>query len=135
MTGEGQSYQERQRGWVQCPWFGGYFARGSLANHFQTQHSVARWGAGQTDNEWGGVDNPRKFRVKFLVKAGPRPFPVDGCSGCATTRTAMQVHLWHQHVRNTVVIIEEVDLPHPRFPLCDMLVPWRALNGVHWHTS
>ena len=29
-----------------------------------------------------------------------------------------------------MVILEEGNLPHPRCPLCDMLVPWRALNGT-----
>ena len=27
------------------------------------------------------------------------------------------------------------DLPHPRCPRCDMLVPWRALNDRHKHTE
>ena len=40
----------------------------------------------------------------------------------------MRVHLLHQHVLDTVVILEEVNLPQPRCPQCDMLVPQRALN-------
>ena len=32
--------------------------------------------------------------------------------------------------RDTVVILEEGNLSHPRYPLCDMLVPWRSLNGT-----
>ena len=39
------------------------------------------------------------------------------------TRTVMRVHLWYRHVRDTVVILEEGNLPHPRCPLCYMLVP------------
>ena len=34
-----------------------------------------------------------------------------------------------------MVILEEGNLPHPRCPLCDMLVPWMSLNGTHWLTS
>ena len=44
---------------------------------------------------------------------------------------AMTMHFWYRHVRDIMVILEEVNLPHPWFPLCDMLVPWKALNGTH----
>ena len=33
-----------------------------------------------------------------------------------------------RHVLDTVVILEEGNLPHPWFPQCEMIVPWRALN-------
>ena len=69
--------------------------------------------------------------MEFPTMAGPRPCPVKGCSGRASTRTAMSVHFWHWHVRDTVVILEEGNLTHPRCPLCDMLVPWNSLNGTH----
>ena len=45
----------------------------------------------------------------------------------------MRVHFWHRNVRDTVVILEEGNLPHPLFPLCDMLV--EALNGTHICTA
>ena len=47
----------------------------------------------------------------------------------------MRVQFWHRHVRDTVVILEEDNLPHKRFPLCDMLVPWKALNGTQQSTA
>ena len=47
----------------------------------------------------------------------------------------MQVYLWHPHVQNTMMILEERKLPHPLFPMCGMLVPWWALNGTHRHTA
>ena len=50
------------------------------------------------------------------------------------TRTAMWVHFWHRHFQETVVIMEEGNTPHPHFPLFDMFVPWRSLNGMHWVT-
>ena len=31
--------------------------------------------------------------------------------------------------------MEEGNPPHPRFPRCDMLVPWRAINGEHLATA
>ena len=51
------------------------------------------------------------------------------------TRTAMQVHFLHRHVRDTVIILEEVKLPHPECPCYDMLVPRRDLNRRHLVTS
>ena len=50
-------------------------------------------------------------------------------------RTAMKVQFWHQHVRDTVVILGEGNLPHPRCLLYNMLMPWKALNGTHRHTE
>ena len=47
----------------------------------------------------------------------------------------MRVHFWHRHVRDTVVILEEGNLPHPCCPLCDIMVPWKALNGTHRRTE
>ena len=47
----------------------------------------------------------------------------------------MRMHFCSRHVRGIVIILEEVNLPHPRFSRCDMLVPWRALNGRHHATT
>ena len=47
----------------------------------------------------------------------------------------MRVHFLHRHVLDTVVILEEGNLPDPRCARCDMLVPWRALNGRHTSTA
>ena len=37
-------------------------------------------------------------------------------------------------MRDTIIILEEGNLPHPRCENCDMFVPWRALNGRHKST-
>ena len=34
-----------------------------------------------------------------------------------------------------MVILEEGNIPHPWCPLCDMLVPWKALNEMHRRTA
>ena len=47
----------------------------------------------------------------------------------------MQVHFVHRHVDDTVVILEEGNLPLPRCPRCDLQVPRRALNGRHLGTN
>ena len=49
--------------------------------------------------------------------------------------TDLQVHFLHRNVRDTVVILEEGNLFHPRCPRCDMLVPWHALNRRHFSTA
>ena len=48
---------------------------------------------------------------------------------------SMRVHFCHRNIRDTVVIMYEGNLPHPRCPLCDILVMWRALNGTHRFTA
>ena len=47
----------------------------------------------------------------------------------------MQVHFMHWHVHNTVVMLEEGNLPLPRCPRCDLQVTRKALNGRHLGTS
>ena len=106
--------------------------------HRQTRHGVAKKGLGSEVGEADGSnksDDPRTYRMAFPAQAGPMPCTVVGCSGRASIRTAMRVQFWHRHVMDTVVILEQVNLTHPRCPLCDMLVPWKALNGTHRGTA
>ena len=69
--------------------------------------------------------------MAFPIAGGLRNCSIRGCMGQAATRTAMRVHFFHQHVRDTVIIVEEGNLPHPWCPRCNMLVPLRAMNGRH----
>ena len=73
----------------------------------------------------------RAYRMEFSEKSGLSPCPVERFSDKAETQTAMQVHFWHRNVRDTVAILEEGNLHRPRYPLCNMPVPWRSLNGSH----
>ena len=82
--------------------------------HQQTQHVVAKGGLGQEGYEEAGGDEPRTYMMAFPENAGPRSFPVEGCSDQVLTRTAIRVHLWNRHVWETVVILEEGNLTHPR---------------------
>ena len=34
-----------------------------------------------------------------------------------------------------MIIIEEGNLPHPRYPWCEILVPWKDLNRQHVTTN
>ena len=45
------------------------------------------------------------------------------------------VNFMHLHVRDTVVILDKGNLPHPRCPQCDVMVTWNALNRRHLSTT
>ena len=47
----------------------------------------------------------------------------------------MQVHFVHRNVYDTVVILEEGNLPLPQCPRCDLQISRTALNGRHLGTS
>ena len=53
------------------------------------------------------------------------------CEGRATMHTNLWIHFVHHYVRDTVVILDEGNRPHPIFLSCDMLVPSAALNRRH----
>ena len=91
--------------------------------HRQTQHGVAKGVPGQEGDGEGGGDDPREYMTAFPAKAGPRPCPFEGCIVRVATRMTMRMHFWHRHVQETVVILEEVNLPHLRCPLLDILMP------------
>ena len=61
----------------------------------------------------GGGDGPKTYRMAFPTKEGPRHFQVEGCSVRVATRTTTRVHLWHWHVQDTAVILEEGKYPPP----------------------
>ena len=46
-------------------------------------------------------------------KGGRRQCPVEGFPVVSETRAAMRVHFVHRHVHDTVVILEEGNLPLP----------------------
>ena len=75
------------------------------------------------------------YKMHFPAKDGRRRCPVEGCPGVLATRAAMRVHFVHRHVHDTVVILEEGNLPLPRCPRCDLQVSRKALNRRHLGTS
>ena len=115
MTGEGGWFKERQEEQVLCPECRKELAKGSLVTHRQTKHGVYKGGLGSEGDEVdGGNNEPRNYRMAFPTRAGPRPCPVEECSGQNSIRTEMKVHFWYRHARDTVVIMEEGNLPHPQ---------------------
>ena len=59
---------------------------------------------------------------------------MERCPGVSETRTDMRVHFVHQHVHDTVVMLEEGNLPLPQCPRCNLQVSRKALNGRHLGT-
>ena len=133
LTGLGKTYAERQRERVACGECGAVIAVGSMLSHLMTRHGKAATGRHlwATQTNW----NPRTYKMHFPAKGGPRRCPVERCPGVLATQVAMRVHFVHRHVHNTVVILEEGNLPLPRFPRCNLQVSRKALNGRHLGTS
>ena len=50
-------------------------------------------------------------------------------------RLGLRGNFLHQHMRDTVIILQVSKLHHPWCPCCDMLMPWTALNGRHPNTA
>ena len=119
---------------MECGECGKMLAEGSLSSNLMTQHGRAAVIRQQWSTPAAGT-RPQTYRMSFPAKGGPRKCPVAGCPGRLSTRTAMRVHFVHRHVLNTVVILEEGNLPHSRYYQCDMLVPRRDLNRRHPGTA
>ena len=90
-------------------------AAGSLASHRVTRNGQAEeerwsWEALATGGE------PQTYHMAFSTKGGPQSCPVESCPGRAGTRTAMWMHFFNRHVRDIVIILEEVKFPHTRCP-------------------
>ena len=99
MMVSGMIFKEQQRERVPCPECGKDLAKGSLVNHRQNQHGGTKWGLGSeggSTDKVKGVDDPITYRMAFPEWVEPRPCPVEGCSGQASTWRAMKVHFWHR---------------------------------------
>ena len=114
LTGVGETFTERQRERVACGECGTVIAAGSMSSHIMNRHGKAA----TRQHLWAPQTNgdPRLYKMSFPAKDGRRRCPVEGCPGVSATRAAMRVHFVHQHVHNTVVILEEGNLPLPRCP-------------------
>ena len=122
-------YAESQREIVACRDFGTLIAAGSISSHLMTQHGKAATRRHLWDPQTKG--GTRTYKMHFPAKDGRRRCPVEGCPGVMATLAAMWVQFVHRHVHNTVVILEEGNLPLPRCPQCDLQVSRKALNGRH----
>ena len=58
---------------------------------------------------WGTMVSgrePHTYKMYFPTMGVPRDCLVKGCWGRAAMRLAMRVHILHQHLRYTVIIME-----------------------------
>ena len=84
---------------------------------------------------WGAtapIGELRTYKVVFLTAGGARNYPIKWYRVWSAKRTAMMVHFLHRYVKDTVIILEEGNIPHPR---CNILMSWKALNGRHVTTA
>ena len=105
---------------------------GFLDAHCQDYHGnyqPPQWTAPMT------TPDPRLYRVSLPRAARSIGCPVGSCEGRATTRTNLQIHFVYRHVRDTVVIMEEVNHPYPCCPACEIFVSWATLNRRHPATA
>ena len=124
---------EIQRERIECVECGEFLAVRSMSSHLMNRHGKAAGRQRLWTPQTEGGD--KTYRMSFPTKGGPRRCPVEGCPGDLATRKVMRVHLVHRHVQDTVVMLEEGNLPHPRCPRCDIQAPRKALNGRHLGTA
>ena len=72
---------------------------------------------------------PKMYRMSFLSAEVPRNGPVEGCRGRASTRSALGVNFLHRHIRETMLILEDDNLPYPLCPPFYIMLPLTSLNG------
>ena len=103
-----------------------YSLKWSIQTNFQTtsvycpNHGSVR--GAQSDKTLPTPD-PRLYRVSFRKAAGSEGCPVEGCRRWATNCTNLLIHYVQCHVWDKIVILEECNHPHPRFPACDIFLP------------
>ena len=131
MEGVGDTRDERIRRRVECPQCGIGISTGALRTHLLSQH-------GQVDSTMdplGGIQHPMTaYRVSVPTGISV-DCPVEGCPGRATNRANLRAHFAFRHPTDVITIVEEGSVPHPRCDLCDMFVPWEALNKGHQTTA
>ena len=130
MRGAGPYYWERQRVWVHCMACGEDMAVGLLVVHLQMHHGNVKGGR----KNWKTTapsEEPCTYSMAFPTAGGPWNCTIKGFLGRASPRTAMRDHLFHWHVQDNVIILEEGKLPQPRCTRCNILAPWSSLNGRH----
>ena len=79
MAGEVRNFKERQKEQVLCPECRKEMTKRPLVTHHQTQHGKEKGGFGLKGDEADRGDEPKTYRIAFPAKAGPRPYPVEGC--------------------------------------------------------
>ena len=50
-------------------------------------------------------------------------------------RVGLRMHFVNCHMQDTMMVVDDVNPPHPQCPCCDMLVLWTALNFLHTNNA
>ena len=98
---------------MQCKDYGEEMALGLMAGHMRTLHGRAAeyrrsWEVSPLDEE------PWTYRMALPTAGGLLSCPVESCPEQVAMRMAILVNFMHLHVRDTVVILDKGNLPHPR---------------------
>ena len=75
------------------------------------------------------------YRVSFLKVYQFVACPVEGCHVILTIWTKLRIHFGHLHVRDTVDILDEVNLSRLRCTHCSMFELWLFLKVFHPNTA
>ena len=130
MTGGWSTHQERLCMLVNCLGCDADLVAGSLATHNQVQHRVGQGDLCKTLCH-PPPGEPWTYRMSFPPKAYDMTCPVEGCTGRSLNHTDFRLCFVHCHVQDTIVVLEEVNLPLPQCPQYDMFVSWEALKWRH----
>ena len=133
MTGEGLSYQQRQRAKIQCPNCDKELAQSSLKHHLRRAHGleVTSW---LTNEEIAVQHNPQQYNVSFPKTLSSCNCPVPECKGRARTRAGLRLHFMYRHPNDKIRILEEGSAPLPQCPHCGLHVTHLAMNRGHTNT-
>ena len=80
-------------------------------------HDDTIWASSRGDMELDNLGHGGRttdVSLDFPSKGSPQSCQVEVFPGRSATRTAMRVHFLHQHFQDTVVILKEINLSHPR---------------------
>ena len=78
---------------------------------------------------------PRLYRVSFSKAAWFIGSPVESWTGRRNNLTYLHIHFVHRHVQDTILILEEYNLPQHHFLVWNMIVPWEPLKRLQYTTS
>ena len=132
MTGDGQSYTERQHLPTECPECGHFVRSSYLSTHRLHQHGIAL-----SQSRLEGIYDPDPEPDLHIVSMPTRKFdidcPVPGCPGHATDRFSLRRHFMHRHILDTLIIIEEGILP--RCDQCGMFITTDSPSELTRHQN
>ena len=128
MTKSGNSYRKRQQVRIQRKEYREEMALGLLEGNMQTQHGEGSGGEtalGIHRHRWGTA----YIQDGIYDRRGTAELSHWVMSRTSSDKDGDAGTFFHRHIWDTVIILEEGNLPQQRCPRCDMLVPWRAFNG------